>query len=58
MISRPSAFRTGDEDTAKKFSIIKSTYDNAQAAGDKNVYLIKGLEFFSENKEECTVNML
>ena len=46
--SRPSAFRTGAEDTAKRFAIIKRTYDNAVAAGDKNVYLINGLDYFPD----------
>ena len=56
MISRPSSFRSGDEDTAKRFAIIKRTYDNAIAAGDKNVYLVNGLEFFGELKWECMVD--
>jgi len=56
MISRPSSFRSGDEDTAKRFAIIKKTYDNAIAAGDKNVYLINGLDFFGELKWECLVD--
>ena len=56
MISRPSAFRTGDADTAERFAIIKRTYDNAIANGDKNVYLINGLEFFGEYGCECMVD--
>lgn len=56
MISRPSSFRSGDEDTAKRFAIIKNTYDNAVSLGDKNVYLVNGLEFFNEHKWECMVD--
>lgn len=56
MISRPSDFRSGVEDTAERFAIIKRTYDNAVSAGDKNVYLINGLEFFGEDKYECMVD--
>ena len=56
MISRPSSFRSGDEDTAARYAIIKRTYDNAVAGGDKNVYLINGLEFFGELKWECLVD--
>lgn len=48
MMSRPCSFRTGEADTAERFSIIKKTYDNAKAAGDENVYIINGLEFFGE----------
>lgn len=56
MVSRPSAFRTGAEDTARRFAIIKKTYDDAVAAGDKNVYLVNGLEFFGELGCECMVD--
>ena len=56
MISRPSAFRTGKEDTAARFAIIKRTYDNAVANGDNNVYLVNGLEFFGEYGCECMVD--
>ncbi len=56
MISRPSSFRSGDEDTAVRYGIIKKTYDNAVANGDKNVYIINGLEFFGDLKWECLVD--
>ena len=54
--SRPSAFRTGAEDTAARFAVIKQTYDNAVAAGDKNVYLLNGLDHFGEFDCECLVD--
>lgn len=45
-ISRPELPRT--EDREKRFAVIKKTYDNAVANGDKNVYLIDGGTFFTE----------
>ena len=56
MTSRPCSFRTGEADTADRFAIIKATYDNAKAAGDENVYIVNGLEFFPEYGPECTVD--
>lgn len=56
ILSRPCDFRTGAEDTAERFAIIKKTYDNARAAGDENVYIINGLECFGEYGPECTVD--
>ena len=55
MASRPCEFRAGKEETAERFAIIKKTYDNAIAQGDKNVYLINGLDFFGEYTSDCTV---
>ena len=54
--SRPCSFRSGEENTAERFSIIKQTYDNAKAKGDENVYIINGHEFFGEYGPECTVD--
>ena len=56
MVSRPCSFRTGEADTAERFAIIKKTYDNALSRGDKNVYLINGLDLFPEYGPECTVD--
>ena len=56
ILSRPCDFRVGPEKTAARFDIIKATYDNAKAAGDENVYIINGLEFFPEYGPECTVD--
>ena len=55
MISRPTD-SCGAKDTKVRFDIIKRTYDNAVASGDKNVYLINGLEFFGEAAKEFTVD--
>ena len=56
LCTRPSAFRTGTEDTAQRYEVVKKTYDNAIAAGDKNVYLMNGLDFFGELDCECMVD--
>lgn len=37
-------------------SIIKQTYDNAKAAGDKNVYIIYGDSFFGEIGDDFSVD--
>ena len=39
-----------------RFSEIKSTYERAKANGDKNVYLINGKDFFSDDRDSCTVD--
>ena len=36
--------------------MIKQTYDNAVAAGDKNVYLLRGSEFFDGLSADFTVD--
>lgn len=46
MISCPRADLAGAWST--RLEIIKRTYDNAVAKGDKNVYMINGSQFFSE----------
>ena len=46
MISCPRADLAGAWST--RLEIIKRTYDNAVAKGDKNVYMINGSEFFSD----------
>ena len=56
MFSRPCSFRTGEADTAARFAVVKQTYDNAKAAGDENVYILNGLDFFPEYGPECTVD--
>lgn len=45
------------ENTNKRREIIKRTYDNAVAAGDKNVYFIDGQEIFKiAGYTDCTVD--
>ena len=41
----------------KRLEIIRQTYENALAAGDKNVYFINGREFYGEtDRDYCTVD--
>ena len=44
IISRPNV----GAETEARYEVIKRTYDNAVAAGDKNVWLLKGTEFYSD----------
>ena len=50
MMTRPDFEVTPD--TERRRQIIKKTYDNAVAAGDKNVYYINGKEFFTDEIRE------
>lgn len=52
MISRPNVGPVSE----RRFEIIKKTYDNAKAAGDENVYILKGTDFFGENALDFTVD--
>jgi len=54
MISRPDVIPSKDRDD--RFAVIKKTYDNAIAAGDKNVYLIPGWTFFDEVGNDFTAD--
>lgn len=55
MISRPKLHLDSDE--LRRLEIIRTTYKNALNAGDKNVYLIEGCEFFDEfSGESATVD--
>ncbi|MCI7643613.1 MAG: SGNH/GDSL hydrolase family protein [Lentisphaeria bacterium] len=48
---------TGYEINSRRREIIRRTYDNAVAAGDKNVYFIDGETLFGDvNRNECTVD--
>ena len=56
MISRPNVDKDL-ADAAARFAVIKRTYDNAVAAGDKNVRLINGTDLFAgPDRRECTVD--
>ena len=46
LLSRPHPLR--DADNRRRFEIIRSTWENAKACGDKNVYLIDGADFFTD----------
>lgn len=54
MMSRPKWFLTEPEE--ERLGIIKTTYNNAVAAGDKNVYLITGQELMQYVENEGTVD--
>ncbi|MEG1980076.1 MAG: SGNH/GDSL hydrolase family protein, partial [Victivallaceae bacterium] len=47
----------GYEVNSQRREVIRRTYDNAVAAGDKNVYFIDGETLFGTvNRNECTVD--
>ena len=54
IISRPQYGPESDRD--RRYEVIKQTYDNAVAAGDKNVYLLRGSEFFDGLSADFTVD--
>lgn len=54
IMSRPK-FTLSDDET-KRYNIIKTTYDNAVADGDKNVYFIGGPELMALAENDGTVD--
>ncbi len=54
MLSRPQYSLANNRD--ERFAVIKETYDNAVAMGDKNVYLIRGSELFDGLDADFTVD--
>ncbi len=54
MMSRPKWFLTESEE--ERLQIIRNTYNNAIAAGDKNVYLVTGQELMKYVENEGTVD--
>ena len=54
MLSRPQ-YSSGS-DRERRYEIIKTTYDNAKATGDENVYLIKGSTLFDGLDADFTVD--
>lgn len=56
-ISRPMAESVGKNQTDRRRDIIYTTYKNAVANGDKNVYFIDGITLFpDELRQYCTVD--
>lgn len=52
-VSRPGEYPDSD----KRLAVVKKTYDNAVAAGDKNVYLVPGNTLFgTKDRDACTVD--
>lgn len=56
MMSLPKIPRRLTGIQQRRWSIIQSTYKNAIAAGDTNVYLISGAELLGESIESATVD--
>ena len=54
MMTRPKAYLTADEEGRR--AVVKATYDNAIAAGDKNVYFIDGTALTALCGNEGTVD--
>ena len=54
IITRPDVIPSQDRDS--RFAAIKKTYDDAIAAGDKNVYFIDGSSFFDGLSNDFTVD--
>ncbi|MBR6593913.1 MAG: hypothetical protein IKK83_01835 [Clostridia bacterium] len=56
-MSRPMGYSVGKEQTDARRQVIVKTYNEALAAGDKNVYFIGGETLFPEEwREFCTVD--
>lgn len=52
-VSRPGEYPDSD----KRLAVVKKTYDNAVAAGDKNVYFVPGNTLFgTKDCDACTVD--
>jgi len=54
MVSRPDYHYSEKREIRRE--IIKTTYQNALSAGDKNVYFVNGSEFFSGYGNDATVD--
>lgn len=54
LMPRPKFYPTADE--LRRFDVIKTTYDNAKAAGDNNVYLIDNSTLMALAGNEGTVD--
>lgn len=57
MVSAANIMYNSEEITGQRREIIRTTYENAVAAGDKNVYFIDGSEIYKEvGLDYCTVD--
>ncbi len=54
MVSRPDYHYSEKREIRRE--IIKTTYQNALSAGDKNVYFVNGTEFFKDCGDSATVD--
>ena len=58
MLSRPN-YACDPEESEKRIAVIRRTYENALAKGDKNVYFINGKTFFNiDDVFACTVDRI
>ena len=56
MLSNPN-YRIKREESEKRLAVIRLTYENAVANGDRNVYLVSGENFYTESDPyACTVD--
>ncbi|MBQ3084570.1 MAG: hypothetical protein IJC46_03860 [Clostridia bacterium] len=53
MLTRPKYYLTDEE--KERLAIVRQTYENALAAGDKNVYFIPGTELLMDFLMECAL---
>ncbi len=53
MLTRPKYYLTAEEE--ERQAIVRKTYENALAAGDKNVYFIPGTELLVDLVRECAL---
>ena len=53
-MSRPNY--VWDKNITKRYEVVKKTYENAKANGDKNVYLLSGKELATACKNEGSVD--
>lgn len=54
ILSRPKCNLTSEE--KKRLKVVEETYNNAIAAGDKNVYLIKGYELMAVSGDDGIID--
>ena len=54
MMTRPEYYLDGDEQA--RLQVMLNTYQNAIAAGDKNVYFIKGPDLIESVRESALVD--
>ena len=52
LVSRPCYLEEPTADMKARIAVIQDTYNRAKAAGDNNIYIINGTEFFPEGMRE------
>lgn len=51
-VTHPYYSATPDENDLARFAVVRKTYENALAAGDKNVYFVDSRDFFEEEMRD------